>query len=115
MLLHRPHRNHRPGTNIQRHGSQVDLPIKLPATLDFLFGPEVKPGAVREIKAARRRALFGDWRHQDITAPQVFVATNHRRRISRVVEPERPHYWQARLVALANHRIEIWEQPVAQL
>src|SRR5271169_1603011 len=64
VLQVRSHGNNRSGANIKWNLVQWSGCFDhCPAGL-FLTGPEVVPGPLRQVRAARLRARFGDWAHQ---------------------------------------------------
>src|SRR5579871_6291917 len=81
VLLHRTHRDDRPGTRVERRGLEIDGASDLAAAFLTLSGPEIEPCPSRQIDLARGRALCDYGGHEQVATPKIFVSSGHGSRI----------------------------------
>ena len=115
VLLDRPHGDDRARAHVERSRLEVHAPVDLAAALDALAGPEVVPRALRQVEVAEARVRLDDRSDQHVPTPEVLVATRGGERVVRVVDPERAHDREARVVRLAHRRVQVGHEAVAQL
>ena len=101
--------------HVEGHRGEIHRAIDLAATFDPLAAPVVVPRTTRQIQPATRGAPLHHRRDQQVSAPQVLVATRQGHGIVVVVEPQRAHHRESGFACVFHGGVGVGEKLIAQL